>query len=181
MTMRQMLIKILKTIFSDMRQAAIPAIALLLVGGSAGLLLLSEKALDFVIQIANISTPLWATIALAILCCVYTYLKASQLQKQNHSLTASNVNTVLIEIGNFKWNVIISKDNEFEIHPIPYCKLHETRFIPFKEVYICPAYQLGCGSIIKKQDVKLQYDVAHSFIEHKVKNKCQQVVPSDAE
>lgn len=164
-------IKLLKTIFSDVRQAVISAIVVLLVGGSAGLLLLSQKALDFVIQTSNIPTPLWATIALVFLCSVYIYLKSLQHMKKHLPLDTSVTNTILIEIGDFKWNVTILKDDEFQIHPIPYCKVHETKFVPFKEVYTCPAIQLGCNSIIKKSDLKLQLDIANSFIEHKLKEK----------
>ncbi len=179
MTMKQWLLKRIKKLFENTESTITTVIVLALLGGSAGILALSKKALTFFLQISNISTPLWATISLILLCCLYTYLKASKYSKKNLPLDTSLANAILIEIGNFKWNVTILEDNKFEIHPIPYCKVHETRFVPFKEVYICPAYQLGCGSIIKKIDLKLQYDVAYSFIEHKIKNKCQQDVPAD--
>jgi len=99
--MKQMLIKILKTIFSDVRQAAIPAILLLLIGGSAGLLLFSQGVLDFVIQTANIPTPIWATILLVLTCYLYTYLKIRLYQ---NSQNPSNIQEELHEEYGVNWN-----------------------------------------------------------------------------
>lgn len=80
--MKEVLIKVLRTIASDVRQAAVPAILILLAGGTGGLLLLSEKALDFVRQSANIPTPLWATTALIVLCGLYTFLAVRRRNPQ---------------------------------------------------------------------------------------------------
>ncbi|MFA7382900.1 MAG: hypothetical protein WC001_05570 [Desulfurivibrionaceae bacterium] len=76
--MKQKTINILRTLVSDVRQAAVPSILVLLLGGSAGLLLLSRRALDFSIQLATTPTPLWATIALVPLFCGYSYLKTAK-------------------------------------------------------------------------------------------------------
>jgi hypothetical protein len=78
-TMKQALTKLLK-IASDVRQSAVPAILLLLVGGTGGLLYFFQGALALSIQIVSLPTPLWATIALVLLCCLYTYVKAGQIQ-----------------------------------------------------------------------------------------------------
>jgi hypothetical protein len=71
-TMKQALTKLLKIIASDVRQSAVPAILLLLVGGTGGLLYFFQGALALSIQIVSLPTPLWATIALVLLCCLYT-------------------------------------------------------------------------------------------------------------
>lgn len=84
--MKQILIKIVKIIVSDVRQAAVPAILFLIVGGSGGLIYLYRKALSGTILVANTPTPLWATIALVLLCCVYTYAK---VEKFHSSLNQS--------------------------------------------------------------------------------------------
>ena len=68
---QKLLIKILKSIFSDVRQVIVGSIFLLIVGGTAGLLALSQKSLSFAAQIANIQMPLWVTIVLVLLLGVY--------------------------------------------------------------------------------------------------------------
>ena len=98
--MKEWVIKILKTIASDVRQAAVPAILLLLIGGTGGLLLLSEKALDFARQSANIPTPLWATISLIFLCVLYTYLAARRKNPQK----SPNIEEELHEAFGVYWN-----------------------------------------------------------------------------
>jgi hypothetical protein len=79
MHMIQKLKAILKLILSDVRQAIIGAIAIALVGGTAGLLYLSKSVLSFSIQIANTPTPLWATIVLVLLVVVYVRLKRKNI------------------------------------------------------------------------------------------------------
>ena len=98
--MKEFLTKILKIIASDIRQALFPAILLFLVGGIGGLLLLSEKALDFLKQSANIPTPLWATISLILLCGLYTYLTARRRNLQK----PPNVQEGLHEAFGVYWN-----------------------------------------------------------------------------
>jgi vacuolar-type H+-ATPase subunit I/STV1 len=167
--MRQWLIKALKVIFSDIRQAIISIIVGVIALSIGGVYLFAKNVWLHLKAIMQSPTPLWVAILLAVLCCLYTYLKASQYLRKKIQSSLNPPNAALIEIGNFKWNLTIFKNGGFEIHPIPYCKIHETRFVPFKQVYICPAYPLGCHSAIKKEDLKLQQDVAHSFIEHKLK------------
>lgn len=168
--MKQKLTRILKIIISDARQAYVPAILLFVVGGTGSIFLLYEKALTWSIQTINTPTPLWATIALVLLCCGYIYLKAQQHIPKTSPLD-NPPTTLLVEIGNFKWQTDIIENGSFKIHPIPYCKTHEIKHVSHQNIYICPAIQLGCKSIIEKSDLKLQQDVANSFIEHMRKNK----------
>jgi len=65
------MIKILKTIFSDIRRTIVGVIDLALLGGATGVLYLSKTALDFSIAILTIPTPLWATIVVVLLLGLY--------------------------------------------------------------------------------------------------------------
>jgi hypothetical protein len=76
--MQQKLIQTLKTIIADVRQAYVPVILLSLIGGTGTVFYFYERALTSTIQIANIPTPLWATIALLAICYLYINLKVSQ-------------------------------------------------------------------------------------------------------
>lgn len=78
--MKKLIIKILKTIFSDARQVIIGVIVLALFGGTTGVLYLSKTALAFSISILTIPTPLWATIALVLLLVLYVQLKGKKSQ-----------------------------------------------------------------------------------------------------
>jgi len=58
-----------------------------LFGGPTAILALSKKARDFALQLADTQTPLWATILLVLLCCLYIYLK---VRKPNPSFSHQN-------------------------------------------------------------------------------------------
>ena len=75
-----MMIKILKTIFSDIRRTVVGVIALALLGGTTGVLYLSKTALDFSIAILTIPTPLWATIVVVLLLGLYAQLRPRKTQ-----------------------------------------------------------------------------------------------------
>lgn len=171
MSMKQALIKILKTIVSDVRQAAVPTILLLLVGGSAGLLLLSQKALDFAKQTANMPTPLWATIVLVALCCGYIYLK--QL-KNFQSSESPDYKIRYFTIGNYKWEVEIYKGGYFKVNEYPFCVKHDLRFIFGSNEKYCPGTEKErCNNSLSKYDEFKVYETAKSIIENKIKNtKC---------
>lgn len=113
--MKQMLTKILKTIASDVRQAAVPGILFLLVGGTTGLLYFYQGALALSIQIANTAMPLWATIFLIALCCLYTYVKVVKIRsKLNQSGQASSSPPQVKFHANILWLMDIDDKD-------PYC------------------------------------------------------------
>ena len=87
--------------FSDARKAIIGAIVLALVGGTGGLLYLSKTLLDFSVAIATISTPLWATIFLILLCGLYTSLR---LRRHQHPLQLPPNQEELREDFGVYWN-----------------------------------------------------------------------------
>jgi hypothetical protein len=86
--MRKMIIKILKPIFSDARQAIIGVIVLALLGGTTGVLYRSKTALAFSIAILTTPTPLWATIVLVLLILAYIKTKSIHSSKTPKLLRA---------------------------------------------------------------------------------------------
>jgi hypothetical protein len=83
--MKQLLIKILKTLFADMRKSIMSIIlgsALLSVGG---VYLFAKNVWNLFLSTMQSPTPLWATIALVFLVGVYIYLKKSKV----HSLSST--------------------------------------------------------------------------------------------
>ena len=74
---------------------------LALFGGSVAILAFSKNALNFVLQLLNTSTPLWAAISLILLCGLYTGLKIRRYQK---SYKPPNVQEELREEFGVYWN-----------------------------------------------------------------------------
>lgn len=75
--MKEWLIKRIKKLFENIESTITTVIVLALLSGSIGILALSKKALNVFLQIANIPTPLWATIVLVLLVTVYKNEKIS--------------------------------------------------------------------------------------------------------
>jgi hypothetical protein len=73
--MKQWLLKWLKKAVENIVFSTLATIFLLSVGGVVGLRHFSKKAYNLLIQILNTPPPLWATISLVLLCCLYIYLK----------------------------------------------------------------------------------------------------------
>ena len=165
--MKQKIIKILKIIAADVRQAAVPAILLLFFGGSAGLLLFSQKALDFSIQLATTPTPLWVTVVLVALCFGYIYLK-NQKKIQSSAPEAPDYRTCYFTIGNYKWETKIYKDGDFEVNEYPLCVKHNLRFIFGRYEKYCP--DQNCNNKINNSDEFKIYESAKSIIENKIRN-----------
>ena len=74
------LLKLLKLFADYILQAIVGYVVVGLILAGGGVYLLTKIGLNWVIQIANISTPLWATIALILLSVLYTHLRAKRTQ-----------------------------------------------------------------------------------------------------
>ena len=169
--MKQWLIKILKTIVSDVRQAVVPTILLSLAGGIAGLIFLWQKASSVAVQIAKIPTPLWATIALVLLCCVYIYLKSARLQLSAPT-SSKKPKTVYFPIGKYKWETKVYDDGSFEVSKYPFCVKHDLRFIFASHWKYCPGTENEkCDNSLSDNDEFKVYETAKSIIENLVRNK----------
>jgi hypothetical protein len=75
MQLKEMLIKLLKVLFGDLRRAIITIFVVGLVTAGGGLLAISKTALSYTILIANTPTPLWGFIALALLLGLYVHTR----------------------------------------------------------------------------------------------------------
>jgi hypothetical protein len=95
------LIKWLKLFGGDTRRAIVGYILVALIVMGGGVVVLTKTALNWLIQKANISTPLWATVLLILLCCLYTRLKLRQHQK---SYKPPNIQEELHEEFGVYWN-----------------------------------------------------------------------------
>ncbi len=93
--------KWLKLFGADTRRAIIGYIVVGLILAGGGLWVLTKTALTWVTQTANILTPLWATISLVLLCCLYIYLKPRQSQNPQKP---PNVQEELDEKFGVYWN-----------------------------------------------------------------------------
>lgn len=87
--MKKLIIKILKTIFSDVRQAIVALIVVFLVSSIGGLLYLSKTALAFSVSILTIPIPLWATIVLVLLLVLYVQLKGKKSQSSRIPISSA--------------------------------------------------------------------------------------------
>ncbi len=134
---------------------------LALFGGSLAILALSKKALYFVLQLANTATPLWATIALILLCGLYMYLKGNRYFQRKVPYHTSED---LITVGLFKWKVLHAKGHVLKIDGLPYCPEHECVFIPRDTNWVCPID--GCKSILSQYDLEKVKVAASSIIEN---------------
>jgi len=77
--------------------------AVVLVGivGVSTLIAWATGTIDFLLQSITIPTPLWATIVVVLLCCLYTYLKVRQFRTTQKS---PNVQEELYEAFGVYWN-----------------------------------------------------------------------------
>lgn len=73
--MQEWLIRRIKKAGENIESTLTQIFFLALLGGSVAILALSKKALSFALQLAITATPLWATISLTLLCCLYVYLR----------------------------------------------------------------------------------------------------------
>jgi hypothetical protein len=166
--MKQAIIKTLKTLFSDVRQTIISLAILALVGSTWGLLYLSKTALNLSIEILNISTPLWATTLLVLLCCLYTYLKYGKFRSSSSSETIIKYFT----IGNYKWETEIYESGYFNVGKYPYCIKHDLKVIFGRDGKHCPGTENErCDNKITGSDFFNVYETAKSRIGNVVRNK----------
>ena len=130
--MKEWLIKRIKKLFENIESTITTVIVLALLGSSIGILALSKKALNVFLQIANIPTPLWATIVLVLLLTVYIKMKKSL------SSPASNYIIKYFTIGKFKWKTKIYDYGSFEVEEYPFCVTHDLQFIYGDRSKYCP-------------------------------------------
>jgi len=99
--MKEWLIRRIKKAGGNIESTLTNIFFLALFGGSVAILAFSKKALSFVLQIAEIPTPLWATILLVLMCFLYIYLK---IQLYQNSQNPPNIQEELYEEYGVNWN-----------------------------------------------------------------------------
>jgi hypothetical protein len=167
--MKQWLIQRTKKLFENIESTITTVIVLALLGGSIGILALSKKALTYFLQIANIPTPLWATIALAFVVVGYIYLKK---RKKIQSSEPSDYKLCYFTIGNYKWEVKVYKSGNFKVNDYPFCVKHDLRFIFGSNRTYCPGTENEqCNNYLSKHDEFTVFEAAKSIIENKIRNK----------
>jgi len=88
--MKAKLLKILKIIISDVRQASVPAILLWLVGGVGGLLSVYTMVVNGITQTINKPIPVWVAIVAVLLIALYLYQNNLKILKKYNELSQSS-------------------------------------------------------------------------------------------
>ena len=88
MAPQNMIIKWMRSLFSDVRSAIVSTIVGVLVTGTGSIYLFYKNLWHSLMSTMLSQTPLWATISLVLVALVYTYLKT---EKSNQSTTAPPV------------------------------------------------------------------------------------------
>lgn len=164
--MKQLMLKSLKTIFSDVRKVIIGTIFLALVGGTGGLLYLSKSALSVSTRILNKPILLWQTIVLVLICCIYFYIR----QKKLHS-SETHRKIKYFEFGCYKWKAEIYKNNYFKLDETPLCLKHDLLLRRNDYFLYCPEInKKNCSNRIVDSDFYDIYKTAESYIDRQIRN-----------
>ena len=163
--MKQWLIRRIKKLFENIESTITTVIVLALLS-SIGILALSKKALNFFLQIANIPTPLWATIVLVLLVIVYIKMKKfSPSSDLNYKIE-------YFTVENLKWKTKIYNDGDFVVERISICKEHDLPLINGNIVYYCPeSLKYNCKNKIDYNSYSILYENAKSYIDKEIRNK----------
>ena len=172
MPMKQWLIKRIKKLCENVESTITNVIVITLLsclGGSIYFLTLSKKTLNYFLQIATIPTPLWATIALVLLCCGYIYLKQ---QKRFQSSKPPDYKIIYFPIDNLKWKTKIYDNGNFEVERISICKEHDLPLINDNIIYYCPeSIKNNCKNNFASAYYSVLFVNAKSYIDKEVRNK----------
>jgi hypothetical protein len=92
--------KLLRWFADNLLRTILSLIVAALIATWGGVFAFSTSALDYAVQLLNARTPFWATIALILLCVLYTYLKTRRRNPQK----PPNVEEELYEAFGVYWN-----------------------------------------------------------------------------
>jgi hypothetical protein len=172
MTIRDWLIKRIKKAFENTEATITSVIVIALLGGSATILAISKKALNFSLQILTTPTPLWATILLVLLGYLYIYLKFRQIQASSapRTTTANEYKIGYFTIGKLKWKTKIYESGDFEVDKYPICIKHDLTFVYGNSYIYCPENLYGrCDNKIYDSNRSQIYEAAKSYIEKEIR------------
>ena len=122
--MKEWQLKRIKKAGENIESTITQIILVALIGGTATIITFSKTALNFVLQLLNIPTPLWATILLVLLCFIYIYLKLRLYRKsQQPPIDQENLD----EMFGVYWNDQNKLRCIFCEHPLqPSSKKHDS-------------------------------------------------------
>lgn len=162
--LQKILISWLKKLLSDSHSAIIGIIFGSIFAGGTGVYFFSKNLWNLLIDIAQLPTPLWATIALVLLVGVYIYLKKSRNQSCSKA--------ILYPVDNLKWEVTINNTGNYHVSKTPYCKKHELKLAQSTNhaAWNCPKL-LECHTKINNSNIRNLRRKALSHIEKAVRDK----------
>jgi hypothetical protein len=177
MHLKAWLIKFLKTIGVDTRQAIMGIIVVALLATYGGIAVLSKTALNFSIQILNKPTPLWVIVLLVLSFGIYVYKSRSKKQSLHNNPTVSNKPkpiTAYFRVGKHKWKTDIYPDGFYQIDKDPICAVHDLVFTlesgRYSSSYQCPKSS-GCNGSFSYDDYDIVFRRAKSYIDREVRSK----------
>lgn len=167
--LQKKVVEYIKKLFSDVHSAIVGAIVTMIILSVGSIYLFAKNLWTALINTIQLSTPLWATIALVFVVMGYIYLKQ---QKKIQSLKSPDYKISYFIIGNYKWETKIYKNGYFEVNKYPFCVKHDLRFIFGRnEKYCSSTEKERCNNRLSEYDEFAIYESAKSLIENKIKNK----------
>ena len=162
----------LKKVFSDVHNVIVGIVLMAFLGG--GSIYLSFRNLWTLSKnIAQSPTPLWATITLSSICCLYTYVKSSKIPTTlNREGQPANepppFKIKYLTTGPYKWKVTVFNDGEFDLDECPICTAHDLKFIFGNQSKYCP--NLDCNNRLSQYDEFKVRETVKSLIERNIRN-----------
>ena len=126
--------------------------------------------LDTLFQTIQSPMPIWAAIALVLLSAVYVQIKSKQNPEPSEPPKSKNKER-FVDIGRYRWKVIIFSSFGFDIDRYPYCQTHNVKFIQGTNRKYCPGDgNEQCRNAIGKSEEFHLYESAKSIVENKIRS-----------
>lgn len=173
--MQEVLRAYIKKVFSDLHNVIVGILLLAALSGG-GIYIFFQSLWLQLKSIMQSPTPLWATIALILLCCSYIHVrvcrKLEKLNQSGQSIESPPSQTKYYTIGDFIWEVEVHANGYFEVNQYPLCAKHSLRLIYGNYGKYCPeVLNKNCTNTLNKKDEFRTYESAKSIIENKIKNE----------
>ena len=168
--MKQWLKNRIKKLGENIEASITQIIFLALIGGSVTILVVSKKVLGFVHKILIKPTPLWITLMLGLLCCLYIHLKLRKNSLKSPK-KYNKISFVEIDHSPLKWKIFIDYNGFFTVSDTPYCSQHDTKLIENNKGYVCPYnYEDGCVSSLNYEHYSIELAHVKSKAEKQIRN-----------
>ena len=134
------LIKSLRKFLSTLLHNILVTILVVTIGVPT-LLSWATGTLNILIQTIKLPVPVWATISLVFLCCLYIYLKVTQHYQKTRPSYPPQQYFCLPEFFDYNgasWKIISLPDQKIKVDFPSYCIQHHLQHIQEVHNYICP-------------------------------------------